>query len=303
MVLRSFQNVTAVSQASQPRNGIEEVVNQTTSLVVDLLLVDGRLALLLVPADPVLLVQPGVLVRDGDDARRVLDLLPADAALVARDPEQGGLRGDGRVEVRVALDLGRVRGGLQVVRDEAAEGRVVSVPVRAEEPEDGVRLLLLLRLRSSCQALLDAVGRGLAALPAEQRLLLHLHVLGNVVDEWIHRLVQRHVVEDGENEEDDHQDQGTKGPVIGSHSDGEQADETAFKEVAASRCLLQSTDVDHALRVDVSVRDVQQVVSVGEVEEIQANGRESENQRRDAGVSDRWKNNGCCQQNHHRNQL
>jgi hypothetical protein len=50
--------------------------------------------------------------------------------------------------------------------------------------------------------------------------------------------------------------------------------------------LLQSAWVDGTSGVDATVVDVQKVVSVGEVEEEDANGGKDENERRDAGVAD-----------------
>lgn len=61
---------------------------EAVPLIIDLLLVDGRDALVDVPLDVVLLVQPSVLIRDRNNLTRVRNLLQAHTKSIARNPEQ-----------------------------------------------------------------------------------------------------------------------------------------------------------------------------------------------------------------------
>lgn len=50
--------------------------------------------------------------------------------------------------------------------------------------------------------------------------------------------------------------------------------------------MLKSTGVGATLGINVGVRDVQQVVSVGEVEQVETNGGKSQDKRSNARVDD-----------------
>jgi len=89
------------------------------------------------------------------------------------------------------------------------------------------------------------------------------------------------VVEDGKDEEEDHEDQRTWGC-----RNGEQANETDLSEVDSCEQLLECSWVYQALGVDLGVGDEEDVVSVCEVEEGHADGCEAEDQGCDAGVGD-----------------
>jgi hypothetical protein len=107
---------------------------------------------------------------------------------------------------------------------------------------------------------------------AGKGLFLCLERLGKAVEERIEGSVEREVVEDGEDQEDDHADQRTWG-----FGNAEEADETNFSQVDSGQGLLECAWVEQALGVDFGVRDEEDVVSVREVKECHADGRETKN--------------------------
>ena len=89
--------------------------------------------------------------------------------------------------------------------------------------------------------------------------------------------------EDGDDEGDDHDDHGADGD-----GDGEEADHADFREVDARDEVLEGAGVDQALGVDVGVGHEEDVVAVGEVEEGDAGGGETEDEGCDERICDGW---------------
>lgn len=264
--------------------------------------------------DMVLLIQPRILIRDGDHLARVRDFLRTDAQLVARDPEQRGLRADARMVIGCALDFGRVAGGFVGVGHPAAQLLVAAVLVRAEVADEevgrargftvgglgGEALLGGVDGFDAVLALVLAWGAGagfvgvrvlagvavVALLAREERLFLGFEVLGQEVDQRGEGAVEREMVDDDEDEEDDHEDQGAECDAAAGCADGEQANQADHQKVAADSDVLQGADERFALRVDVRVGDVQHVVAIGKVEEIETDGCEAHDERSDTRVRD-----------------
>jgi hypothetical protein len=69
---------------------------------------------------------------------------------------------------------------------------------------------------------------------------------------------------------------------------GEQANETQFQEVNSRRQLHESAGIYEPGGVDIGVVNKEKVVSECEVHEVKANGREPENEGRNARVHDGW---------------
>lgn len=87
--------------------------------------------------------------------------------------------------------------------------------------------------------------------------------------------------EDGEDEEGD-----GHGDWAGGVLQSEEADEADFGEVEADEEVGEGVGVDEAARVDLGVVNVEDVKTVDEVDEAEADGAEAEDQRSDAGVAD-----------------
>ena len=114
--------------------------------------------------------------------------------------------------------------------------------------------------------LLIGVEGGL--LGGEESLFLGLEVLWQVVEERLHGAVHRDVVQDDEDKEDDLQDQRSNSNLVGTGGHGKQTDQADHQQVATNGEMLQTTGVTSTLGVDVGIRHVQEVVPVGEVEEV-----------------------------------
>lgn len=255
--------------------------------------------------DLVLLVQPGILISDGDYLQRMLDFLPADTSWVTRNPEKRSLRSNRGVEVCITFNFWRILDAVQGMGHKTAHSGVVCVLIWAEKLCKDARLLVGGRESSVVQTLLHrvhlvrivtvlnragrvtAVGLAqLAALQLEEALLFSFQILGKIVDQGLQGTVQRQVVKDKEDKEDDLQDQRSNSHPVGTSTNGEQTDEADNEEVASGCSLLQSPRINLALSVNFRVGDVEQVVSIGEVEQIETNGSETQDQRGDAGVRD-----------------
>lgn len=97
------------------------------------------------------------------------------------------------------------------------------------------------------------------------------------------------MVEDREDDEDDHENQRTDCTDRVAAPDDEETCQADLGDVDADEQVLKSLGVDLALGVDLCVVDVQKIVAVGEVEEIKTDGGEKEDERSNAGVAD-----GCA---------
>lgn len=288
-----------------------------TCLPGNLFLVDGGLTLVLVPSDLGILVDEGILVGDGNDAGRVGNLLATDAERVTGNPKERSLCVDGWVEVGIALGLLGIGRNVVRARGIPAQSSVVGVLIRAEELGQEVGLLLSGRRRGLSKTLLSLSGVNctdtavdvansivhretmahaisvgfiaiLGAVFSQKKLLLVLKVLGKVVQKRLHGAIHGHMVQDGEDEKNDHQSQGTNGNLVIARGHGKQSDQTHNHEVATNSQVLKSTSVGTTLGVNVGVRDVQQVVPVGEVEQVKANCSKAQNERSNAGIDNTY---------------
>lgn len=149
----------------------------------------------------------------------------------------------------------------------------------------------------------------LTVLGGEKTLLLGTNGLGKSLEVRADGAVEVDVVERSDNQHDDHEDQRSKGATrvdvdqIGSvrrvgrlairtlHSGaagrhGEKADEADLSNVQTDKEVLQGARVDTSLGVNVDVVNKEQVVAVGKVEQVQADGREEEDERGNRSVAD-----------------
>jgi hypothetical protein len=278
----------------------------THYLVMDLLLVNRRLLLIIAaPDDVVLLVEVGAFISDRKDLASIADLFPADAKGIARDPDDVELRSDSRVVVGVLFDLAGVHNRVGL-RHDAAEGLVVGVDVRAQPFGEEVGALVgsgasegwvLLGSFFCCDAL------GVVAVLDEETLLFGGDRLGESFQVWSDGAVEADVVQRGEDEHDDHEDQWAESATgihvhvrsadaVGRHLRGaatghcEQTNEADLRNIETDKDLLQGARVHGSLGVDVDVVDVEHVVAVCAVEEVQSNGREEQDKRSDSSVAD-----------------
>lgn len=94
------------------------------------------------------------------------------------------------------------------------------------------------------------------------------------------------MVKNRKDEEEDHQNKRTESTDGRSGCDSEETNEAQLRNVKTDKQLLQSARVDAAFGVDVSVIDEKQVVTVGEVKEVESDCRKDEDQWCNAGVAD-----------------
>lgn len=104
-------------------------------------------------------------------------------------------------------------------------------------------------------------------LEREQGFFFHFEGFGEVHQEWFESLVERHVEKRGADKVEEYDSKGT--PCFGYGEETEEADDG---EVDAGGGLLEGAWVDQALGVDVGVVDVQEVVAVGQIDQIEADG-------------------------------
>jgi hypothetical protein len=214
------------------------------------------------------------------------------------------------VAVSVKLGLDRV-GGRAGGWDELAQLMVASVLVRAQELGEEVGLwlwggevgeTLLGGVDAVDPAVAGNAGQGswgrqiirvgigdAVALCGEKGFLFSFQVLGQVVEKGLHGAVHCEVVENDEDQEDDHQNQRADGELVGTGAHGEQTDQTDNGQVATDSEVLQTTSVASALGVDACIRHVQHVVPVSKVEQVETNGTETHDEGRDARVGDGYK--------------
>lgn len=108
-------------------------------------------------------------------------------------------------------------------------------------------------------------GVAVGVFECEQGLLFDFQRFGEVHQERLQSLVERHVEEGGADEVEDHEGEGT--PCFGH---GKETEQTYDGEVDAGGGLLEGAWVDQALGVDVGVVDVEEVVAIGQIDEIEA---------------------------------
>ena len=180
----------------------------------------------MIPDEFVLVIEIRILVRDGDDATGVPDLLLADTHFVPGDPQERRRAGDGRVVVSVALRVLGVNDIGEISGHESAESVVVGELVRAEPLGEEVRFLLRRGWKSLLIAVAvpgDAVGRasvsallvrpavarhGLAVFEGEKGFFFGFERPGEICDERVDGGVERDMEEDDEDQEDDHEHYG-----------------------------------------------------------------------------------------------
>lgn len=304
--LRGYQATIIIPESEKElKNAIEHIVFPVERLVVDLGLGDWHLRLG-IPDDLVFLVEVGGHVGDGDDLASILHLLSGAAGRVARNPQHRRLRSDARVEISIALHfrcVQLVRIG-KVAGNHAPHRRVVGVDVGPQELLEYAGSLMGRHTRVDTVfrrgCLLVAVGRRVGALAGreialirKQTTLLLLKTLGKVLQKGIESSVQRDVIQSGEDQEDDHQDERSKSTLV-AKLDSEETNETALGNVETNEELLQSTGIDQALGVDVDVVHEEKIVPVGEIEEPHSNGGEQKDERRNAGIADSFQRLATC---------
>lgn len=86
---------------------------------------------------------------------------------------------------------------------------------------------------------------------------------------------------DDEDEVDDHEHD-----WAGCGFDAKETNQANDGEIAACGCLLQGARVDEALGVYVCIEDEEKVIAVGQVDEVETNGREAQDKRGNYRVSD-----------------
>lgn len=199
--------------------------------------------------------------------------------------------------VRVPFDFRGVRGRCEIVGDQFAKGCVVGVFVWLEEFDDWVGL------GQDWFAGSGAVGKTLFGIGdfsagadlvvvmvsvtvGKQVVLLGFQVLGQIVEQGRDGLVERKVVDDGKNAADDHQDHGAQGAFILGSSNGKETNHANDQEIATNGGVLQGARIHHALSIDVRVRHIEHVVSIREIEEIQAESGKTKHQRGDRSICD-----------------
>ena len=201
------------------------------------------------------------------------------------------------------------------MRDELAEGVVVCVFVRAEEFDEEVGFgfvaggsrravhdtlfgvcvgvsVGVCRGRGFCDAVgnwstvLWHVGRP-SRLLREEGLLFRLEILWQEVKERLDGLVERKVVDDGEDETDDHEDHRTNSLRRGTGRDSKETDHADHQKIDTNERLLEGTRIHHALGINLHIGDVEHVVSIREVEQIQSDSGEPKDQGGDGGICSR----------------
>lgn len=262
-------------------------------LVVNLLLPDrwsSPLAVLSLPLNLSIIIDGSALIRNWDDTWRLIDLLSRDSKTISRDPEEWSILLDSWWQVSLSLNfiIVKVVWVDQVVWNQATKSSVVGVNMWLQELGDEAWLAVWSRLKLALKDLLVSWWKWILALlhiwiwvPA---LLLDLERSWEAVEQWVQRAVHGEVEEDREDETDDGDDQRTDG---GRQS--KETDHANLGEVYASQDVLQGTWVDETLSVDLGVGDEEDVVTVGEVEEEDANGCEAEDEGCDHGVRDAWR--------------
>lgn len=90
------------------------------------------------------------------------------------------------------------------------------------------------------------------------------------------------MIQNGGEEEDNHEDERTIGNEVALDAGGEEADQAELSDVDANGQLLKRLCVEGALGVDVSIEDVEEVVAHRQVNEDEADCCETQNQRRNA---------------------
>ena len=214
----------------------------------------------MIPRQIPLLVEERVVIRDGDDAARVSDLLLADTHFVPRDPQDRSRAGDGRVVISVALRLGRVDDVSKIAGHQTAERVVVGILVRTEPFGEEVGLFVrreggfllvgggaaAVLAHAVCASSLSALvvglaitGHGLAVFEGKKIFFLGFKGLGKIYEKRIDGGIKRDVEKNDENQKGDHEDNGA-----GSCSRTEETDQANGREIHSHRGLLQCSGIN-----------------------------------------------------------
>ena len=251
---------------------------------MNLLFPDRRSSALSIPLDMVLLVKLRTLVGNGNHLARRSNLVLGQTSRVRGDPKNGRLARDGWWQIRLGLNLFSILrrlGKVLLSEEQLAQGVVIRVDPGLEEPEDEVAPLgrcpgrkvgdgslaigIVVRCIVRSQALLHA-GASLAGGALLKSFLFRLECPWQAKEEGIKRSGQGDVVQNGEDEEDGHEDGRSSG--LGN---GKQTDHADFSQVDTGKQLLEGTRIDQAVRIDASLRDEEDVVAIGEVEQAHTN--------------------------------
>lgn len=138
----------------------------------------------------------------------------------------------------------------------------------------GVDLLAVLRVHAVLDMTLEAaVGRGWVSVGKACLLMLQSELQGELED-------------DGEEEENTHDGQRTNSLDVIGGGDSKETDEADLREVNTSKQLAESLLIGLALGVQVGLVNVEEVVPESDVDESEADRRETEDERCDARVGD-----------------
>nr|POE72198.1 hypothetical protein CFP56_12074 [Quercus suber] len=222
--------------------------------------VDRRFPIFGIPDDLVLLVEVGGVVGDVDDGFGGGDFLLRDSHRVTWNPEQGDFLADRGVEVSVGFILLGIL-DRNVSGHKLAHGGVIAVDVRSQPLLEEVgplfcsarRLGVDVTVFNRMSLLVDPVLLAMLAtcLGCKQSALLCVERFGEEVDQWLQGGVKADLVQGGEDEHENHQDEGTDSTNAAGDRDGKESDQADLGDVQADENLLQCTWVDPAFGVDV----------------------------------------------------
>lgn len=78
------------------------------------------------------------------------------------------------------------------------------------------------------------------------------------------------MIQGGENEEDDHEDQWAQSPNGTGGCDGKESHQAELGDVETDKQMLQCPRIDASFGVDVGIAYEEEVVTVGQVEQVEA---------------------------------
>ena len=254
--------------------------------------------LILINHNLALLIQCGSLIRDGDRARCLGNLLSRDTHVVTGNDQDRDLRPNTRWQVSLLNEsLIKLIIFGHHLWNQLAHGMVIVVDVWLEE--FGEHIWLLGWCTGSSHAVAVLVGGAVridllsfriacdcavAMLNLEEgKALFSLKRLGEVFDEWLKSAVETDVEEGGEDEQENHHNEWTDCSDI-IQASGEETEQADFGDVEANEEVLQSTWVDGTASVDTSVVDIKEVVAIREVEEEDTDCGEDEHEWCNASV-------------------
>ena len=229
------------------------------------------------PDNFVLLIEGRILVRDMHNLTGVFNLLPRNPHLIPHNPKLRYRVLDHRVIISIlflSLQITRLR----MIRHQAQNSLMASEFLRIPDTAEQRRFLSgqCLGRRSLHLGRWNAAGFreviGLVVRSDEHvGLAISVIGIGEIVHERFERVMHRYVVDGCGAEEDRHKDDGT-----GRGIDGEETDEADFREIDAGHHLLEYFGVGSAFGIDVVGEDVKRVIAGCDVDDAEADSRETE---------------------------